>query len=248
MTERREASRKTQVNTAHIAVVLTVAVGLYATWRGLAKADVADPDILKLLLWSVTPILILWVTNRGSLPLALVGVGLKRPFLAALTPGMLGGVAMGAVLLLAGAEPMAPSFETIFDRAIEPAISEEILFRGFLLAKLLAAGLSRWSALALSAVLFGAIHAPIVWNTGDVVTIAANVAITSFGGVVLAALMLMMRGSLFAAIGMHFSINFVWELFAISETAIGDEKGFIARGAAIAVALVSASILRRVIR
>jgi len=216
-------------------------IALYFAWRAVAPMHVVDRDVLKLILWVGGPLL--FVAMRPST--ALAGVGLRPPIFLALVPGATAAVVMAAILLAAGMTPGMPSSDTVLRRVLAAGLSEEILFRGFLVTQLLLAGLRPRTAILISALSFGLAHAPNVWSSGGVSTIAAEIAITALGGAMFAIVMQLMSGSVIAAIALHAGMNLAWEIFSVSQDAIGNWSGLVARLAAIAAAIATALILRR---
>ena len=214
---------------------------LYFVWRAVAPMHVVDRDVLKLVLWIGGPLL--FVATRPST--ALAGVGLRPPIFLALVPGAIAALVMAAILLAYGMAPGMPSSDTILRRVLAAGLSEEILFRGFLVTQLLLAGVRPRAAILLSALSFGLAHAPNVWSSGDASTIAAEIAITALGGAMFAIVMQLMSGSVTAAIALHAGMNLVWEIFAVSQDAVGGLSGLVARLAAIAAAIAVALVLRR---
>jgi uncharacterized protein len=93
---------------------------------------------------------------------------------------------------------------------VQPAILEEIVFRGFLY-RLSAKLLGTWGGLALTSVLFGAAHA---FNTGA--TVGSSVAIALEAGVLLGAAFALTR-RLWLPIGLHLAWNFAeGNIFGVS--------------------------------
>lgn len=150
-------------------------------------------------------------------------------------PGAAAAAVMATVLgAYFGKHAALPPADIVFYRTITGPITEELLFRGFLVSQLLAAGLGRWPAVLIAAATFGVAHIPNadVWGSGDPATIAGVFAITFGGGVLFGQVMMIARGSVLAAMAFHIGLNFVWEFFAAGQTAIGDVEANVARGAA----------------
>ena len=72
-----------------------------------------------------------------------------------------------------------------------------------------------------------------------------EVGITALGGVIFGAAMLIVRGSVVAAIGMHAGMNAIWEVFSIGPDAVGTRDGLYARAIAIVAGIALAFLVHR---
>jgi len=234
------------LNVTQILLVLAVTALAYYAYRylGLSGATGLDPSVLKIVLWTGLPLAAVAFLHghRGGWP---GGAGLKGPILPALLPGLAGGAVMFAIFLAYGLAPAWPSGEDFYIQTISAPVGEEVLFRGYLITQLVLAGLNMRVALILSALVFGFLHLPNVWASGDVMHMAMEVGITAAGGLVFGLLMLLMGGSVVAPIMLHAAMNLAWLLFEVAADAVGGSEGFIARIAAVAVALFLGVWLQR---
>lgn len=204
-------------------------------------------DTAKIFIW-VPVCLIAGLTAAGGLVRLPQQIGLGGTRLSDILPGLVAAVVMALVLGVHGGRHIgAPSTDTILFRTITGPITEELLFRGFLISQLLLAGFGRWRAVLIAAAMFGAAHIPNteVWGSGDTAIIAGTFAITGAGGLLFGLVMLMARGSVLAAMAFHVGLNFVWELFAVGQIAIGDGEANLARAAAVLAGLFVAVVLAR---
>lgn len=149
---------------------------------------------------------------RGAARELLWGTGAGVAFLV---------VSVGIIALFGGLtftwslDDAAPIVLSVVAVSIGAAVTEELVFRGLLLQSI-ALATGRWVALAITAVLFGAMH---LGNPGA--TIWSAIAIAIEAGVLLGAAFLW-RGSLWFAIGLHFGWNTVQGLLGIPVSGIRD--------------------------
>lgn len=133
---------------------------------------------------------------------------------AALLPQTVVGMLLGCVLFatiigllaLTGhyhylGSALLPGLVAAFVTTVTPAVLEELLFRGFLFRVVQSIG-GTWIAIAISALLFGALHA-----ANPHATIVSSLAIALEAGVLLAAAYAA-TGRLWLAIGIHIGWNF----------------------------------------
>jgi membrane protease YdiL (CAAX protease family) len=225
-----------RISWTRVGATVLVVAGAYLAFR-VVHFPGLSPALAKLLLWLPLPLAaaaFMGVPGDGG---ALEGIGLKAPFLPALVPALCAGAVEFAVFAVAGYHAIVPAAQILFSGVLIAAVTEEILFRGFAVTQLAAAGLSTRTSIIAAGLLFGAAHIPNLWASGDAGAIAAEAAITAAGGMVFAVVMMLMNGSVVAAIALHFVLNLVWEVFAVSPDAIGNRLGLIARGLAILVAI-----------
>jgi len=170
-------------------------------------------------------LLVLWIEQRR--PAELAG--------PRLLPHVLGGIAGGTALVssvmaclwIAGAykvtgfNPDAPWIAPLLMAGVATAIAEEIVFRGVLF-RIFEEGLGSVAALALSALLFGALHLP---NPGA--TLWSSLAIALEAGVLLALVYMVWR-SLPVCIGVHLAWNFLeGTVFGSAVSGSGGTNSFI---------------------
>lgn len=169
---------------------------------------------------AVTALVFGALTAAGGLLLYrfLVGRLERRPVdevaAAGLAPGLLRGAGAGVVLFavtigiiailggyrIAGLGSLTATIAT-FGTMVGAAVAEELLFRGALF-RLVEEWLGTWAALAVSGVLFGALH---LLNPGA--TLWGAIAIAAEAGLLLGAVYTATR-SLWVPIGLHFGWNF----------------------------------------
>lgn len=116
-------------------------------------------------------------------------------------------------------------------------LAEEIIFRG--LGFIFVRGQQHWPwwpAALLQALVFGAIH---WWSFGGGGGIALQVlAMTTVGGLVLAALCSLDRNTLWSAVVLHVSLNLAWNVMQVSDsTAIGWQGNTLRLSAALLAVL-----------
>jgi membrane protease YdiL (CAAX protease family) len=136
----------------------------------------------------------------------LAGVGMLTELARGLALGAGLFTATIAVLVLAGAATIGPgdgwiALAEMFALALGAALSEEILLRAIVF-RIVEDSLGTWIALAVSALLFGALHA---FNPGA--TLTSTVAIALEAGVLLAAAFVLTR-RLWMSFGLHLAWNF----------------------------------------
>lgn len=134
------------------------------------------------------------------------GTGRARDFAAGALTGALLFTATMIVLILLGAASVSVSGNgsaliQAFVGALVAAVMEELLMRGVLF-RIVEESLGSWIALALSALVFGALHA---FNPGA--TLTSTMAIALEAGVLLAAVYMYTR-TLWMPIGLHLGWNF----------------------------------------
>jgi uncharacterized protein len=117
---------------------------------------------------------------------------------------VVGALALGGWYQVADVEPLAgvlPRIAVVFVLLGAAALLEEVLFRSIVFRHL-EHGLGTWMAIALSAMLFGALH---LWNPNATLWSATAIALTA--GLLLAALFVVTR-SLWIITGVHLGWNF----------------------------------------
>lgn len=237
-----------RIDSLRVVFALIVVAACYFAFLVVARGHILglDSHTAKLALWIPVPVLAALLV--GGLAGFRAQLGLAQATMLHLTPGIVAGLVMMAVLAAHyGRAFGAPAPDAILFKSLTGPVTEELLFRGFLISQLLLAGFGRVGAILLSAALFGALHVPSpgVWDSGDPATIVGVFAITAAGGALFGIVMTMTGGSVIAAMGLHAGLNFVWELFAVGPTAIGDGEANVARLAAVAAGLLTAFLVGR---
>jgi membrane protease YdiL (CAAX protease family) len=153
-------------------------------------------------------------------------------------PALCAGAVEFAVFAVRGISRIVPAAQILFSGVLIAAVTDErSLFRGFAVTQLAAAGLSTRTSIIAAGLLFGAAHIPNLWASGDAAPSPPRPRSPRAGGMVFAVVMMLMNGSVVAAIALHFVLNLVWEMFAVSPDAIGNRLGLIGPRLAILVAI-----------
>ncbi|HET9791404.1 MAG TPA: CPBP family intramembrane glutamic endopeptidase [Candidatus Angelobacter sp.] len=209
----------------NLLVLLAVLFGLQTLIRGRV------PDLLGLTLMSLTLLVayvagVRWIERRE--PEELLHRAAGREFSYGLTLGICLFATVMLVLWTVGVyqptgrgsiAPLAAGFLTAF----LAAVSEEIIFRGFLFRLTQKLG-GMWGALAVTSILFGAAHAA---NKGA--TVGSSVAIALEAGVLLGAAYALTQ-RLWLPIGLHLGWNFAeGSIFGMSVSG-GTQKGSLITG------------------
>lgn len=122
--------------------------------------------------------------------------------------------------------------------------AEEVLFRGYLFRQLYRrAGWSFIAAVAVSAIFFGLAHVRNVIGKGDLRLLVSEIVITGVGGAFFAWLFVNWRDNLWVPFTVHSFMNLWWEVFLISQSAVGNRVGIVSRS--ITIILVVAITLRQ---
>jgi uncharacterized protein len=115
--------------------------------------------------------------------------------------------------------------------------TEEILFRGYLFRQLhRRAGWRFVPAVLVTGVLFGLAHMGTALRGGALEVLGVT-GITTLGGAFFAWLFVRWNDNLWVPIGVHLFLNAWWELFAVSQNAIGNSGANGARALAIVAAI-----------
>jgi len=200
-------------------------------------------------LWVSLPFLGLFLAH-GMGPLsALAELGLRRSPRDAFAVALFSSAPMAATFALTCKLNSHISWSHLLLIAAIAPVAEEVLFRGYLFKQLYRrAGWSFWSAVGLSAALFGLVHAHHVFGQGGA-RLLAEVAITAAGGAFFAWLLKQWSDNLWVPIGAHAAMNLWWEVFDVDSTAIGTRAGNVARllfiGTAIEMTIHRTRRLRR---
>lgn len=120
--------------------------------------------------------------------------------------------------------------------AVLPGFVEEVFFRGMLFGFLFRfAGWGFFPASLLGAILFGGAH---LYQGNDAMEAFGIFALTGFGGLWFAWLYTMWSNNLWVPISFHTLMNLYWQLFAVSENALGGSLGNATRLAVIVLSIV----------
>jgi len=144
---------------------------------------------------------------------------------------------MLVVLLLVSKNAMQVMPAGVLSSVLLAAVTEEVLFRGYLFRQLYRrAGWHFVPAVLVTGILFGLAHVGTALR-GGAQEILAVVAITTLGGAFFSWLFVRWHDNLWVPIGMHLFMNLWWELFAVSTNAIGNWGASGARALAVATAI-----------
>ncbi len=229
---------------------VALAVFCFALVGATLKPSGPASSVLGNALWFGLPFLGLFLAH-GMRPLsALAELGLRGSPRDALAVALFSSAPMVATFALTCKLNSHISWPYLLLIAAIAPVAEEVLFRGYFFKQLYRrAGWSFWTAIGVSAALFGLVHAHHVFGQGGT-RLVAEVAITAAGGAFFAWLLVQWNDNLWVPIGAHAAMNFWWEVFDVDSTAIGTRAGNVARllfiGTAIAMTIYRAKRLRRV--
>lgn len=238
----QEANR---LRTGSAAIAIVTVLAGYLTFRYSGRLTPLDPEIVKLALWVILPLAVVTAQMRGDLAAALHAVGFRPPVLRALIPGLLAMLAAGGTLLALGVKlPASVSIASLAMTALVGPFAEEMLFRGYLVNRLLAVGVGALPAIVLSGLLFGIAHLGNIWHA-SLSDIALEIGLTGAGGMLFGWALWRFGGSLLAAFAFHAGLNLPWDAFGIASTAIGSVNGNIARAVGIAAGIAGVVLFSR---
>ncbi|WP_370337018.1 lysostaphin resistance A-like protein [Parvularcula marina] len=185
--------------------------------------------------WQVVPPLIVALVFFGSG--AFRALGLQANILTGLAVGFVCTLPMLLGYALFGTfNPGESPVDLFFKYALFPGVGEEIIYRGFLFGLLFRfAGWGFIPASLLCAISFGIAH---MWQGSSPAETAGIVAITAVGAVWFSWLYIEWGNNLFVPITFHVLMNEWWQLFEISETALGGGVGNIFRFTTIGLSVV----------
>jgi len=186
------------------APIVAVTIAIAAVAPALPLGRVIAQPLAGICTIALYVVYVRLVERRNVAELALAGAfgEIGRGF--ALGAGLF--AATITALVLVGAATVGPgdgwiALAEMFALAVGAALSEEILLRAIVF-RIVEGSLGTWIALAISALLFGAMH---MFNAGA--TLTSTVAIALEAGVVLAAAFIVTR-RLWIAFGLHLAWNF----------------------------------------
>jgi membrane protease YdiL (CAAX protease family) len=179
----------------------------------------------------------LWIAYRMGPRAAIAELGLSAPAVRGLGIALLASVPMLIVLLLVSKNGMQFVPQTMLSSVLLAAVTEEILFRGYLFRQLYRrAGWRFVPAVLVTGVLFGLAHVGTALR-GGAMEVLGVAAITTLGGAFFSWLFVRWDDNLWVPVGMHLFMNAWWELFAVSTNALGNWSANGARALAIAGAI-----------
>ncbi|HEY1769632.1 MAG TPA: CPBP family intramembrane glutamic endopeptidase [Chthoniobacterales bacterium] len=175
----------------------------------------------------------LWVAHRMGFGAAIAELGLTGSAVKGLGIALLASLPMLLVLLLTSKNGIRVNPRTMFSGVVVAAVTEEILFRGYLFGQLYRRG--GWQfvpAVLVTGILFGLAHIGSALRGGALEVLGVT-GITTLGGAFFAWLFVRWKYNLWVPIGMHLFLNAWWALFAVSQNAIGSWQANAARALAI---------------
>ncbi|MEZ5424968.1 MAG: CPBP family intramembrane glutamic endopeptidase [Pyrinomonadaceae bacterium] len=114
-------------------------------------------------------------------------------------------------------------------------LAEEVLFRGYIFRQLYRrVKTGFWPAVLLPSLLFALGH---LYQSKGVWDFVAITLITGLGGVLFSWVFMRWKDNLWVPFGLHFLMNFWWEIFAVDDTALGGWVANIARFLTVAAAI-----------
>jgi membrane protease YdiL (CAAX protease family) len=151
---------------------------------------------------------------------------------------------MGTVLALTYTPIPAEALPySIVRGALAPGLTEEIVYRGFLFGLLFRfAGVGFLPAALSSSVIFGFAHYA---QGGNLIEVFAVAGVTGFGGLWFAWLFVEWRFNVWVPVGLHTAMNAWWEVFAVSDTALGSPLADLSRMAVIVLSILVTTVLAR---
>lgn len=186
-------------------------------------------DIPQLVIICVLAILLFGARHVRS------ALGLDRSFLKGIAFGI-GVTAIMAVILFTTSPLTTDTLvRDVVRVALMPGIREEFWYRAFLFGFLFRfAGWGFFPAALLGALIFGSAH---LYQSGDPLEAGAIFAITALGGLWFAWLFSEWDFNIWVPASVHVLMNAWWEIFAISDTALGTGAANAARLAVIALSI-----------
>ncbi len=179
----------------------------------------------------------LWVAHRMGPRAAIAELGLTGSAVQGVGIALLSSLPMLVMLLLVSKSAIRVIPRTMFSAVVVAAVTEEILFRGYLFRQLYRRG--GWHfvpAVLVTGVLFGLAHMGTALRGGALEVLGVT-GITTLGGAFFAWLFVRWNDNLWVPIGMHLFLNAWWELFAVSQNAIGNWGANGARALAIVASI-----------
>lgn len=202
------------------------------------------PDVLRWLeqpvRWSLCCWIGLYIVWRTS-PTDLFGEwGLNRSATTGLVVGLLVTLPMWGPLLLLGRLAQPESWTLLLFLAGVWPMGEEILFRGYAFKQLHhRAGWSLWSAALTTGVVFGLVHLGNATVRGlPLGEQIGVVGITGGGGILFAWIFARWRYNLWVPFFIHALMNLWWNVFDVSENALGGLAANLMRLGCVALAVV----------
>lgn len=191
--------------------------------------------------WKVSWILFcligLWIAYRMGLRAAIAELGLAGSAARGLGLAFVASLPMLVTLFFVRKGAIHFSAETMLSSVVLAAVTEEVLFRGYLFRQLYRrAGWRFVPAVLVTGMLFGLAHISTALR-GGAMEVVGVVVITTLGGAFFAGLFVRWNDNLWVPIGMHLFMNAWWELFAVSPSAIGNWGANGARALAIVTAI-----------
>jgi len=181
------------------------------------------PPALRVVMWPALSLVGAFVVAG---PDALDLLGLRRVSGRGVAVALLGSLGMAAGLAWGATAPPTFDLVAVWDGALRPALSEELLFRGLAFSVLFwRAGWSFPAAMLTTGLLFGVFHLPSAIAGGHLDQAWGTAAITAAGGCWYAWLYARWDRSLWVPIATHFAMNAWWVIYTAGPTAAGGGPG-----------------------
>lgn len=182
----------------------------------------------------VAPILVMAALD-GNFARIVDELGLTKPMLPALLFGLFVTLPAFAGFLATGNLNTALTPREILMGGLFFPFVEEAFFRGFLFGQLyLRAGWGFWPAALVPAAVFALGH---LYQSQDTLELAGIAAITGMGAIIFSYMFMQWGGNIWAPFACHAFLNVWWSVFAVDDTALGDQAANIFRFASIIFAL-----------
>ncbi len=169
--------------------------------------------------------------------------------------GLTSGIAKGFLFSFAFSIPMFLGYgllsgfqvdleaKTFWLLCVSAAFFEEFYYRGFFFGQLYRnTRLGFLPSLVLGALVFASLH---LYQSSNPSTLVGIFMTTFLGAAIFAWLFVEWNFNLWISIGLHFFMNLSWDLFSISDNALGDFNANIIRGVTILFAIVGTIVYKR---
>ena len=179
------------------------------------------------------PVLIfMFITSRGNLFAAL---GLSGNFLQGIIFSLIFSLPMFIGYGISANFQLSLDVRNFWFMCVFAAFFEEFYYRGFFFGQIFRnSSFGFFPSLILSALVFASLH---LYQSGDPATLVGIFLTTFLGAGLFAWLYVEWNYNLWLPVGLHFFMNLSWEMFAISENALGDLNANLFRGLTILLAV-----------
>ena len=219
------------MNAAVVFAVLLVIMGMVSA----KLVNIEISSIVQRSAFVALPLIGAIFLHRGRF---LERMGLLRFDGKGVAVAFVGSLALLVGLAMNGGSPTIDA-HALWEGAVRPGLTEEILVRGFAFGTLFwFAGWSFKSAMVTTGLLFGLLHLPGAIASGAVDQAAGAVAVTTIGGCWYAWLFARWNRSLWVPITAHLMFNAWWVVFSAGATAAGGGNGA-TWGRVVAIGLIT---------